>query len=185
MARYEFFKVGNKTVGYDISLEDSIGRNLFAYLLTAALFAFLGSVLATIIPAVLFIVYFYTINEQKWLNNAVGAVFCLYFLLDYHFGWLCYGFFNNLVSDKWYNRFIVLNLGLLITNIILLTYNLTIKDRIFNEPIDKNISHKEIAIGLMLGIMFVSSLMFDKVVTKYKEPIKTEEQIKVEQNQMY
>ena len=186
MARYEFFKLGNKTVGYDITIEESIGRDLFSYLLALSLFAIIGAFASSILPLVLFIMYFFTAKKELWLINTLGFIAGFYFIFDYMNGWLCYKLFTEFFEPKTYEWFVTLNIGLILTHFILVLYNIVTFDKPFS---DKEISLDAPNFVILLAIIcfFTTKILFknEMLITKYREPIKTEEQIKVEHNQMY
>ncbi len=186
MARFEFFKVGNnRTVGYDITLDQSIARDAFAYLITFSFFALIAGFLATVIPSLLFIGYFFTQKKDLWFVNLLILLISGYFLLDYHNGWICCSIFN---SFEWFgllHKIVILNTGLLMINFILLIHNLINIKKPFN---DNYLSLDCVNWVLILTFFFVfmsNTLIKNDFISKYKEPVKTEEQIKVEHNQMY
>lgn len=184
MARYEFFKMGSKTVGYDITIEESIGRDLFAYLLAFSIFAIIGAFVSSILPLGLLIIYLFSSKKSLWLINTLGFIAGFYFIFDYMNGWLCYKLFTEFFEAKTYEWFVTLNIGLILTHFILVLYNIITFDKPFNDK-EVSLDRPNIVVLLAIGLFFISSLIHPKLITKYKEPVKTEEQIKVERNQMY
>lgn len=168
--RYEFFKLGDRTVGYDISLEDSIGRSLMGYVMIIALFAFVGGLLASIIPLVLFVMYFYSINKQKWLISLLGAAVSFYFLYDYSNGWICHKIFVKVFnSPNWLNDFAILNLGLLMSHVGLFVNSLTVMEDNDELPSKSNIF---IIIAAIVMMVFSYTLTKNGVIKQYVEPVK-------------
>src|SRR5690348_16908677 len=127
--RYEFFKVGNKTVGYDITLDESISRSVFSYLITFALFILIGSVLGTIVPSILSIIYLFNTNRTAKLTiNAIAGIMALFFVIDYTQGWICYNMFDSFKSDKTYLAFVIINSALFITHLAFFFDNVFLKE---------------------------------------------------------
>lgn len=179
--RYEFFKVGNKTVGYDITLDESIGRGAFAYLLTFALFTLIGGVFATILPLALSIVYLFNNDRKAKLFTNIGVIlFSTYFLIDYNQGWVCYKIFNSFEALNLLKNVAILNLGLLITNLILLIHNL-LKPETENTIL---INKLQMVLIFGLSIYMFRNLITNNIIKQYVEPPKTEQQIKEEHNRM-
>ena len=174
--RYEFFKFGDRTVGYDISLEDSIGRSLMGYALTIVIFLAIAAISATVLPLILFIMYFYSVNNQKWLVSLLGAIVSFYFLIDYSNGYICHALFTKLFdSVKWFDKFCILNLALLIMHLLLFIYRLMIGKDEEESAEESNTKMNMLWIGLFAGLMFFGSVLLDHgVVKRYVEPVKTE-----------
>lgn len=188
MNRFEFFKVGkNRTVGYDITFDESASMGAMSYLFALGFLMVVGGFLAMVIPSILFLIYLFTRKQNMWFVNLLGLLASTYFLLDYHFGWICYTILTDLFGNGSFNFLVSLNTGLLLLNGILLFHNIKTRNVQFNKDRDVSLDNVYYVIVLLAMCIFFSNtfLTNEKFITKYKEPIKTEEQLRIEHNQMY
>jgi len=81
------------------------------------------SLFTILIPTLWFIFYFTSIEEQrKWIKvTAIGSG--IYFLLDYHFGWISWKFLTPIIGSEGLIWLATYNLALLFTFIVLLFFD--------------------------------------------------------------
>ena len=130
---YQVFKFGD-TVGVNrLSLTDVLSANFLGLIVMIAL---LG-VLASIVPIILLLFYCLLVLGANWeemqLNRIRVNIFAIfgyvYFMIDYHFGFIGWLFFNTMFGADFVDKLCYINTALFILNILLMFFgnNLFVK----------------------------------------------------------
>ena len=80
-------------------------------------------VLTSLIPTVWLLLYFISDEKERRVENIVAMLAGIYYLIDYHNGWVTFYFLRIFLSDNLINIFTYYNAGLLITHTVLLFFD--------------------------------------------------------------
>lgn len=123
---YQIFKFGG-TIGVNkMDLSDV----LFANFMTLIVMILLIGTLATLVPFFILILYTLSVilgswdemDEQRIMMNLISIIGYVYFMIDYHFGFLGWRFFHTFLGTELVDKFCYINTGLFLFNVLLLFY---------------------------------------------------------------
>jgi ABC-type transport system involved in multi-copper enzyme maturation permease subunit len=120
MAFFESYRESN---GNFITIPWTFGEWLGAKFIGIILAIIAISLFTIIIPTLWLIIYFFSIEEQrKWIKiTAIASA--IFFLLDYHFGWLSWRFLTPIIGPSGLDWLAAYNIGILFVFIILLFFD--------------------------------------------------------------
>lgn len=172
MAFFESFRQDN---GNFISVQWTLKEWLTAKVIGCIAVLFLFGLAAMAWPTFCFLIYFISIEEQrKWIvRTAILA--CIYFLLDYHFGWLCWIMFRRFETPI-LDVFAIYDSALLLVFLTLLFFDRMIFENISpNNPVvtddDRKIVLFIYAIIIGVGAYFLCSQLVPMLISQHVPPI--------------
>jgi hypothetical protein len=113
-------------------------------------------VLASIFPILMLLMYTILILSGNWEQNQINRVRVnifaiigyIYFMIDYHFGFIGWGFFYIMFGPEFIDKLCYVNTGLLLLNILLMFFG----NRLFNQ-----IENGFVRLLVFIFILFLSS----------------------------
>lgn len=156
-----------------ITIEWTIWDLLQAKLLAIIITIMVFGILTSLIPLVWLFFYFTPVTAHRKEYNIIGFLAGVYFLVDYHFGWMCWIILNELFG-RYYDYLCYFNTGLLLTHLFLFVFESTMWNRLIKHN-SEEITRRIFVICVFLMVFvgyFIGGSMVKSFVTKYKEPVK-------------
>lgn len=164
-----FFKTYDKNRSF-LTIEWTLSELFKARILGVIIAMIVFGIFTTIIPTIWLFFYFTSIKNQRKEHNLIGMLAGVYFLLDYHFGWMCWIILNDLIGAKYYNILCYYNTALMITHFVLLLFDSVIWDLL---KVNDNKSRARVFFIFVFFLVVVSyifsELTVKNFITKHKE----------------
>lgn len=115
----------------------------------------------SIIPAVWLLLYFISDEKERKVENIVAILAGIYYLMDYHNGWITFLFLRIILSDGAINAFTYFNTALIITHAILLFFGRRIyfTDNTLNDDERMGRFVGAVVVFLVIGYMVAHALI--------------------------
>ncbi len=118
-------------------------------------------IFTSFIPAIWLLLYFISDEKERKVENIVAILAGIYYLIDYHNGWITFLFLRIILSDGAINAFTYLNTALIITHALLFFFS----RRIYFA--DNTLDDKErmgkfvgaVVVFLVIGYMFAHAII--------------------------
>ncbi len=159
---YDIFNFGGTIAVMEFSLGELLAVNAFSYFVTFLIMA----LLAAFFPFLMLLFYIIFLLLGNWEKNLIeraqtnllGAVGYIYFMIDYHYGFIGWSFVYHIFGKEALDKLCFLNTTLFVLNIILLFFGA----RIFgNMPY-----------GLLRASVFIGMFYYgNKIISPISEKV--------------
>jgi hypothetical protein len=95
--------------------------------------------------------------KQRLMTNVLTVIAVIYYLLDFHFGWISFSIFSSTISKESFDSFAIFNMSIGIANILLF---------FIGNDIFKTAPSMVIRLGIFVLLMY-AGIKFGKPVSKY------------------
>ena len=169
---YQIFRFGN-TIGVN---EMNLGDIIIANFMTLAVMVILMGLFVTLIPFFLLFIYAFTVMLGSWDNinqeriaiNLFSIIACIYFLFDYHYGFIGWRVIHTFTSTASVDKFCHMIFALLILNLILIFFGNKIIAEL-TTPLARLIAFGGICFFTYKVLYPISSLIVPSITTQYYE----------------
>lgn len=163
-----FFKSTPDSKGGFTTIEWSLGDYLSAKTIGIVIAMALAVVFTSVIPAIWLLLYFISDEKERRVENVVAILAGIYYLIDYHNGWVTFMFLRIFLSDHLINLFTYFNAALLITHITLLFFGRKIW---FSQEVEDETKSMTRFIGAVLSIIVIGYLLAQVVIPHVLPPV--------------
>ena len=118
-----------------------------------------GMLLTSIASSVILVIALYNFNGRLKIPHVLGIILSGYFLIDAYNGWLALVLLNSFVNESTINFLIALNVGVLVTHIVLLIFgwNIALYLRKKEDAQERLTSFVSIIAVVLIGTIMVTS----------------------------
>jgi len=165
----EFYKIWQTKGGMigvnKMTLGELIGVNFMIF----GFYLILLALAVQLLPVILLFTYFLLLlddsftgqpenaTEQRLWLNILTIISVIYFLIDFHHGWMSFNIFSNVVSKETFDSFAIFNITIGLINILLF---------FFGHEVYKQATSKFIRL-LMFGVFILFGFKFIKPISRY------------------
>jgi hypothetical protein len=183
MKFYDIFRFGDTIGVNELTFGDVIMGKLLAIVIMIGI---LGS-LAFLFPIFMLIVYLLLLFGDNWEGtqldrlrvSILGLIGGIYFMFDYHFGFIGWGIFNTIFGAEFVDKLCYINTTILVLNIFFLSYG----NKLFND-LDSSLERLMI-FGVILFLSYkvlipISSDVIPYIITQNVKEVVDENEDAVE-----
>lgn len=128
----EFFKIWQTRGGVIGVNRMSLGELIGANIMVLVVYFILLALLVQLLPIIMFGFYIILLlnnrlhspisdfdTRQRLMVNVLTVISVIYFLLDFHFGWISFHIFSGVISKETFDSFAIFNLSIGLVSVIL------------------------------------------------------------------